>query len=269
MEDHNKIRFALLIEYDGTNLVGWQKQNNGQSIQEYIEMAAQEIFQCYCTIQSAGRTDAGVHAKGQVAHIDLPKNHDLINKKSYYMISAFNALLKKTRIRVISIQKATFDFHARFSATKRHYKYRFYCRVAPPGLEKYRVWHLRKNLNIKAMEEGVKYLIGKHDFSSFRTSKCQAKSPIRTLDKIIIYNEGIEVIMKITAKSFLHSQVRIIAGSIIKIGDGTWVPEKISDILKAKNRIFAGQTAPACGLYLDKIEYPESLLNKEWPIANT
>ena len=171
-----------------------------------------------------------------------------------------------SNIRVISTKPVKAEFNARFSAIKRFYKYRILCRAAPPGLDKGKVWHFRKKLNISLMEEGVGHLIGKHDFTSFRTIKCQAKSPIRTIDKISFSRENEEVIMRVSAKSFLHSQVRIIAGTIVKIGDGTWDPEKILTILKGKNRNLAGPTAPADGLYLERVKYPENLLNDTWPI---
>jgi tRNA pseudouridine38-40 synthase len=266
LETENNIRYALLIEYNGNDLVGWQKQNEGISVQSSLEEAAKNIFNQEFEIQGSGRTDAGVHALGQVAHINLPKGHRLTLRHPFYIISAFNSLLRDTNIRVISTKPVKAEFNARFSAIKRFYKYRILCRAAPPGLDKGKVWHFRKKLDINLMQEGVKHLIGKHDFTSFRTIKCQAKSPIRTIDEISFSREGEEVIMKISAKSFLHSQVRIIAGTIAKIGDSTWNPEKILNILKAKNRSLAGPTAPADGLYLEKIDYPKNLLNDTWPI---
>lgn len=266
LEIENSIRYALLIEYNGNDLVGWQKQNKGISVQSSLEEAAKNIFNQEFEIQGSGRTDAGVHALGQVAHINLPKGHRLTSRHPFYIISAFNSLLRDTNIRVISTKPVKAEFNARFSAIKRFYKYRILCRAAPPGLDKGKVWHFRKKLDINLMQEGVKHLIGKHDFTSFRTIKCQAKSPIRTIDEISFSREGEEVIMRVSAKSFLHSQVRIIAGTIAKIGDGTWNPEKILDILKAKNRSLAGPTAPADGLYLEKIDYPKNLLNDTWPI---
>ena len=266
LEIENSIRYALLIEYNGNDLVGWQKQNEGVSVQSSLEEAAKNIFNQEFEIQGSGRTDAGVHALGQVAHINLPKGHRLTSRHPFYIISAFNSLLRDTNIRVISTKPVKTEFNARFSAVKRLYKYRILCRAAPPGLDKGKVWHFRKKLDINLMQEGVKHLIGKHDFTSFRTIKCQAKSPIRTIDEISFSREGEEVIMRVSAKSFLHSQVRIIAGTIAKIGDGTWNPEKILNILKAKNRSLAGPTAPADGLYLEKIDYPKNLLNDTWPI---
>ena len=266
LEVENKVKYALLIEYNGNGLVGWQKQDEGISVQGSLQKAAKSIFNENFEIQGSGRTDAGVHALGQVAHIYLPKNHKLISKHPFYIISAFNALLKDTKIRVVSAKQVKSEFNARFSAVKRFYKYRILCRAAPPGLDKGKVWHIRKRLNLKLMEEGIKHILGQHDFTSFRTIKCQAKSPIRTLDEITFANEGDEVIIRVKAKSFLHSQVRIIVGTIVKIGDKTWDPEQIKKILHAKDRSLAGPTAPADGLYLEKVDYPKSLLNDDWPI---
>ena len=266
LDIENSIRYALLIEYNGSDLVGWQKQNEGMSVQSSLEEAAKNIFNQDFDIQGSGRTDAGVHALGQIAHINLPKGHRLTSRHPFYIISAFNSLLRDSNIRVISTKPVKAEFNARFSAIKRFYKYRILCRAAPPGLDKGKVWHFRKKLDISLMQEGVKYLIGKHDFTSFRTIKCQAKSPVRTIDEVSFSREGEEVIMRVSAKSFLHSQVRIIAGTIVKIGDGTWAPEKILTILKGKNRNLAGPTAPADGLYLERVKYPQNLLNDTWPI---
>ena len=266
LELSNTVKYALLIEYDGKDLVGWQKQNEGISVQGSLEEAAKNIFNQEFEIQGSGRTDAGVHALGQVAHINLPNKHKLTTKHPFYIISAFNSYLKKSNIRVVSTKQVKSDFNARFSATKRYYKYRILCRAAPPGIEKGKVWHSRKNLNIRLMEEGTKYLIGKHDFTSFRTINCQAKSPIRTLDEISITSLGKEIIVNVAAKSFLHSQVRIIVGTIYKVGEETLEPKYIKNILESKDRNLAGPTAPAEGLYLEKVEYPKDLLDDNWPI---
>ena len=266
LENKNKSKYALLIEYNGNSLVGWQKQIDRTSVQGSIEDAAKAIFNDDFKIQGAGRTDAGVHALGQVAHINLPIDHPLTLKHPFYIISAFNSLLRDTNIRIISVKPVNSEFNARFSAIKRYYKYRILCRAAPPGLDKGKVWHCRKNLNIKAMEDAVKYIIGKHDFTSFRTSKCQAKSPIRTLDEITFSHDNEEIIMKVKAPSFLHSQVRIIAGTIVKIGEGNWEPTIMKSILNAKDRTLAGPTAPPEGLYLERVDYPVNLLNHNWPI---
>jgi len=266
LEIENKTKYALLIEYNGNGMVGWQKQDVGISVQGSLEKVAKQIFNHEFHIQGSGRTDAGVHALGQVANIDFPLNHRLTSKHPFYIISAFNALLKDTGIRVISAKPVKTEFNARFSAIKRHYKYRILCRAAPPGIDKGKVWHYRRKLDIKLMEEGIQCLIGKHDFTSFRTIKCQAKSPIRTLDEVIFSREGEELIIKVKAKSFLHSQVRIIAGTIVKMGDGSWNPNDMEKILKGKNRSLAGPTAPPDGLYLEKVVYPDDFLDNDWPL---
>ena len=260
------IKYALLIEYNGNGLVGWQKQDIGVSVQGSLEKVAKQIFNDEFHIQGSGRTDAGVHALGQVAHIELPSNHRLTSKNPFYIISAFNALLKDTGIRVISAKPVNTEFNARFSAIKRYYKYRILCRAAPPGINKGKVWHCRKILDLNLMQKGIRYLIGKHDFTSFRTIKCQAKSPIRTLDEVTFSTEGEEIVIRVIAKSFLHSQVRIIAGTILKIGDGTLKPQDMDTILKGKNRSLAGPTAPPDGLYLEKVDYPDDVLNNNWPL---
>ena len=266
LEFESTIKYALLIEYDGNGLVGWQKQDIGVSVQGSLEKVAKQIFNDEFHIQGSGRTDAGVHALGQVAHIELPSNHRLTSKNPFYIISAFNALLKDTGIRVISAKPVNTEFNARFSAIKRYYKYRILCRAAPPGINKGKVWHCRKILDLNLMQKGIRYLIGKHDFTSFRTIKCQAKSPIRTLDEVTFSTEGEEVVIRVIAKSFLHSQVRIIVGTILKIGDGTLKPQDMDTILKGKNRSLAGPTAPPDGLYLEKVDYPDDVLNNNWPL---
>jgi len=266
LEFESTIKYALLIEYDGNGLVGWQKQDIGVSVQGSLEKVAKQIFNDEFHIQGSGRTDAGVHALGQVAHIELPSNHRLTSKNPFYIISAFNALLKDTGIRVISAKPVNTEFNARFSAIKRYYKYRILCRAAPPGINKGKVWHCRKILDLNLMQKGIRYLIGKHDFTSFRTIKCQAKSPIRTLDEVTFSTEGEEIVIRVIAKSFLHSQVRIIAGTILKIGDGTLKPQDMDTILKGKNRSLAGPTAPPDGLYLEKVDYPDDILNNNWPL---
>ena len=266
LEFESTIKYALLIEYDGNGLVGWQKQDIGVSVQGSLEKVAKQIFNDEFHIQGSGRTDAGVHALGQVAHIELPSNHRLTSKNPFYIISAFNALLKDTGIRVISAKPVNTEFNARFSAIKRYYKYRILCRAAPPGINKGKVWHCRKILDLNLMQKGIRYLIGKHDFTSFRTIKCQAKSPIRTLDEVTFSTEGEEIVIRVIAKSFLHSQVRIIAGTILKVGDGTLKPQDMDTILKGKNRSLAGPTAPPDGLYLEKVDYPDDVLNNNWPL---
>lgn len=269
--DDHKIRLALLIEYSGKNLVGWQKQNNGSSVQGEIEKSAKVLFKIECPVQGAGRTDAGVNALGQVAHIDIPKINRFTKKSNLHIVSAFNALLKNTQIRIISIQNVSFQFNARFSAIKRVYKYKFLLRSASPMILNENLWHIRQNLNIAQMEKGSKFLIGNHDFTSFRSLSCQALSPIKTIDEISfqLKEKHNILIMKIVAKSFLQNQVRIIVGSLIKVGLNIWKPTHIKKILELKSRLEAGETAPARGLYLTKIQYPENILKSKWPMKLT
>ena len=266
-----KIRFALLIEYNGKGLVGWQKQNNGKSVQGEIEKVAKILFKIDCPVQGSGRTDAGVNALGQVAHIDIPKLNRFSDKSYVHILTAFNSLLINTQIRIISIQNVSFDFNARFSATKRTYKYKFLLRSAIPLKLNENFWHIRQKLNINNMKKASKFLIGKHDFTSFRSQSCQALTPIKTIDKIDFNMERKKNIltMKIEAKSFLHNQVRIIVGSLIKVGLDIWHPNKIEKIIKLKTRDEAGETAPAHGLFLTKVEYPKNLLEPNWPMNLT
>ncbi len=223
------------------------------------------MFKKHCFVQAAGRTDAGVHALGQVAHMDIPIQNQLSKKNNFYILEAFNSLLKKTKIRIISIQDASTDFNARFSALKRSYLYKFLCRSASPGIMKGQVWHIRKRINMDLMKEASEYLIGNHDFTSFRSRSCQALSAFKTIDSINFKIVGELILMRIEAKSFLQNQVRIIVGSLIKVGNKIWEPKMIKTILEAKSRNMAGETAPPDGLYLEKVIYPKKLLQNKWP----
>ena len=258
-------RVALLIEYKGKGLVGWQKQNNGTSVQEEIEKAIKILYKTDCHLQAAGRTDAGVNAFGQVAHTDVPLNNEFSVKNNFYLVYALNSLLRKTNIRIISIQNTSNEFNARFSAIKRSYVYKFLCRSAPPSILNDQVWHIQKKINIDSMKLAANHLIGNHDFSSFRSSSCQASSPVKTINKFQFDFSNDVLEMRVEAKSFLHNQVRIIAGSLIKVGTGIWDGNKIKEILKLRSRKEAGETAPPGGLYLEKVTYPKNILNSKWP----
>ena len=257
-------RIAFLIEYKGDGLVGWQKQNNGISVQEEIENALKVLFKVNCNLQAAGRTDAGVHALGQVAHVDVPLNNDFSKKNNFYLVAALNSLLRRYSIRIVSIQNTSNEFNARFSALKRCYLYKFLCRSAPSAILQNQVWHIRKKIDLNAMKKASEYLIGNHDFTSFRSTSCQASSPCKTIDKFEFYFSEDILTMRIEAKSFLHNQVRIIAGSLIKVGIEIWKPIIIKNILESKSRTSAGETAPPNGLYLEKIIYPDKLLKSSW-----
>lgn len=246
------MRFKITVEYDGTKLLGWQKQLDGPSAQEYLERAIFAFIHKETEVFAAGRTDAGVHALAQVCHFDAETSMD-----EYHIQEAINANLRilQAPVNVIKTEKVSDDFHARFSAKKRGYIYRILNRKANSCLLENRVWWLPYPLDILKMQEGAKYLLGHHDFSSFRASACQAKSPLKTLDKLDIYRDGEEIKFVVEAKSFLHHQVRNMVGTLKMVGNGQLKPEDVKTILEKKDRKYAGPTAPACGLYLNKVEY--------------
>jgi len=245
-------RYKITVEYDGTNLVGWQKQDEGNSVQAYLEDALFEFSGVRAEIFAAGRTDAGVHALAQVAHFDLETNLDL-----YHLREAFNAKLRAANapVAVVEIEVVPNTFHARFSAKKRGYIYRLLNRRARSVLLENRVWHVNFPLDVEKMQQAATYLVGHHDFSAFRATGCQAKSPLKTLDKLDIVQNGDEIDFIVEAKSFLYHQVRNMVGTLKMVGDGHLEPQDIQKILESKKRAAAGVTAPAAGLYLSKIEY--------------
>lgn len=244
-------RFKLTIEYDGTPFSGWQKQDNAPSVQENIENAIQQFSHQPCTLYVAGRTDAGVHALGQVAHVDLPDNLD---EKT--VMRAVNHFLKDVPISILSVQSVTDDFHARFSAVARSYRYRVMNRRAKLSLEENRAWHVSLPLDFTSMKEGARYFLGQHDFTSFRTVHCQAKTTVRTIDIFNVSTDKDEIIFDIKARSFLHHQVRNMVGTLVDIGKGRFQPKDIQFMLTAKDRSVAGPTAPAEGLYFVSVTYP-------------
>lgn len=242
----------MTIEYDGTNLVGWQKQQKGNSVQAYLEAALKGFCRQQIDIFAAGRTDAGVHALGQAAHFDLNTNMD-----TFHLREAFNAHLRDMHapVSVIEIVPVSDSFHARFSAQGRGYIYRILNRRARPVLLENRVWHVPFPLNIENMRQGAEFLLGHHDFSAFRGAGCQALSPLKTLDRLDIELEGDEIKFLVEARSFLYHQVRNMVGTLKMVGDGHLQPDDIKTILESKQRREAGVTAPACGLYLNKVVY--------------
>ena len=248
------MRFAITIEYDGSNLVGWQRQTNGLSVQEVLEKALFVLTGEKKTIQGAGRTDAGVHALGQIAHFDLKKTMtmDAIRDVLNFHIKK---LYKKIKVSVLKVKKEKKDFHARFSAKQKTYVYKILDRRPPPAIEKKRVWHVKKKLDDKFMKKAARILVGKHDFTSFRSTECQAKSALKTIDSIKILRVREEIQIWIKARSFLHNQVRIIAGTLVMVGKKKWKEKNIEQALKSKKRAAAGQTAPAEGLYLYSVKY--------------
>ena len=247
------MRYKITVEYDGTNLVGWQKQKDGPSVQEFLERAINGFSHQTTEVYGAGRTDAGVHALAQVAHFDLdsPLN-------AFKMQESLNALLRELHapVAVINTEIVDKNFHARFSAKGRGYIYRLLNRRGATPLRLNRVWHLPfPTLDIAAMRDGAQYLLGNHDFSSFRGAGCQALSPVKTLDKLDIDMAGDEIIFTVEARSFIYHQVRNMVGTLAEVGSGKLAPEDVKRILEAKDRTKAGISAPACGLYLNKVMY--------------
>jgi tRNA pseudouridine38-40 synthase len=246
------MRYKLTLEYDGTQTLGWQRQQDGPSVQEYMERVLETLSGHHSEVAAAGRTDAGVHALAQVAHIDFDKPLD-----SWKIREAFNANLRllEAPVTVLNVEPVPNTFHARFSATGRGYIYRILNRRAPSVLRQNRVWWVPVELDVEKMRQGAQYLLGHHDFTSFRAVACQAKSPIKTLDKLDIDKQGDEIVFTVEARSFLHHQVRNMVGTLKTVGEGKLQPEDIKTILEAKDRRRAGVTAPACGLYLSKVTY--------------
>jgi tRNA pseudouridine38-40 synthase len=243
-------RYKIILEYIGLGYCGWQRQKDLLSFQQIIEDAIFSFSKEKVGLSVAGRTDAGVNAYGQVAHFDLQKHYD--PKK---LIRSINHFSRPHTIGVIQAEEVSDIFHARFSAKSRHYVYKILNRPYISIIEKdLKLW-VRHDLDIEKMQEAANFLLGKHDFSSFRASECQANSPIRTLDRLKIIRNGHDIEIQVSALSFLHHMVRNIVGSLIMVGSGKWQPIKIKHILESKDRRFAGTTAPAHGLYFLKVEY--------------
>ena len=248
------IRWKLTIEYRGTRYAGWQRQGEGiVSIQQKIEEAIQSYSGQEVRLHGAGRTDAGVHARGQVAHFDMPPRKREMD--GYEVAKAINAFLLSESISVIKAEKVDSEFHARFGAKQKLYTYSYLNRAAKPAIDDELVWHIGKKLNIAAMQRGADYLIGTHDFTSFRASLCQAKSPIRTIDRIRIDDAAPFIFLHVEGQSFLHHMVRNIAGTLALVGEGKWAPEDVKTALEAKDRAHGGITAPPGGLCLINILY--------------
>lgn len=243
-------RWKLTLEYDGRPFVGWQRQDNGPSVQECLERAAETLDGRPVMVQGAGRTDSGVHALAQVAHLDLAKP-----LRADQVRDALNHHLKPNPVAILSAEAVGDDFHARFSATGRAYLYRILNRRAPPALDQGRVWHNPRPLDAEAMHAAAQELIGHHDFTSFRSSDCQAESAVKTLDTVTVRRAGEEIHIDVAARSFLHNQVRIITGTLELVGRGKWRARDIARALEARNRAAAGPTAPPEGLYLAAVRY--------------
>jgi tRNA pseudouridine38-40 synthase len=249
-------RYALEIDYDGGPFQGWQRQAEGQpSVQATVEAALSRLEPGPHTIAAAGRTDAGVHATGQVATVDLGREWD-----PFRLSEALNWHMKPAPVAVLTAARVDDDFHARFSARERRYLFRMVARRAPVTHDRGRVWQVLSHPDVAAMRAGAAYLVGHHDFTTFRSSICQAKSPVKTLDCIEIsehpYAGGIEVRFALRARSFLHNQVRSIVGTLERVGAGSWAPEDVKTALEARNRAACGPVCPPQGLYLTGVGYP-------------
>jgi tRNA pseudouridine38-40 synthase len=243
-------RYRLLIEYDGSPFVGWQMQAGGLSVQGVITGAIAAFADETATVQGAGRTDAGVHALGQVAHVDLKRDW-----RPDRVRDALNAKLRPHPVAVLAVEKATDSFHARFSAKRRHYLYRIVNRRADLTLDRNRAWRVPRPLDAAAMHAAAQRLIGRHDFTTFRAADCQAKSPVKTLDRLDVAREGEEVRVHASARSFLHHQVRSMVGSLVPVGEGKWSADDLAAALDARSRAACGPVAPPEGLYLVNVEY--------------
>ena len=243
-------RYKIKIEYEGTPFVGWQFQKNGQSIQEVLQKAIFQFSKEKVTVVGAGRTDSGVHALGQMAHFDLKKK---IRKKK--ILPAINQNIGNKPVTVLKVNKTNNKFHARHDAKKRIYLYLIVNRQSPLALQKNKAWHIRKKLDLLTMKKGAKFLLGTHDFSTYRASTCGAKSPIKTMEKILIKKNKDKIILQFTSRSFLQQQVRSMVGCIKYLGEGKWSLSDFKKSFKSKNRLKCAPPAPACGLYLTKIIY--------------
>jgi len=243
-------RYRLILEYDGAPFVGWQRQENGPSVQAAIEQALFKLTAEVSTVTGAGRTDAGVHAMAQCAHFDLAKDWEPSKLRD-----GLNHFLRPDPVAVIAAARVAADFHARFSATRRHYFYRIVSRRAPLVLDRGRAWHVVHALDAAKMHEAAQALTGNHDFTTFRSSECQAQSPVKTLDRLDVRQAGDEIHVEANARSFLHNQVRSMVGSLKLVGEGKWLPRDLKAALAAKDRAACGPVAPPEGLYLAGVDY--------------
>jgi tRNA pseudouridine38-40 synthase len=245
-------RYRLRIEYDGTPYVGWQRQDNGHSVQGAVERAILSLTGETVSVRGAGRTDSGVHAMGQVAHADLSRawpDHTLRNALNAYLRTAGE------RISILDAAAVPDDFDARFSAVKRHYLYRIISRPAPLALEANRAWYVTRALDHDAMHAAGQMLVGKHDFTTFRAAQCQANSPVRTIDRLEVTRNGELLEMRVSAQSFLHNQIRSFAGTLKLAGEGKWSAEDVRAALEARDRKACGPVAPPEGLYFMAVDY--------------
>ncbi|MCU9849835.1 tRNA pseudouridine(38-40) synthase TruA [Defluviimonas sp. WL0024] len=250
-------RYALLIDYHGGPFSGWQRQSGQPSVQEAVETALRKLEAEAPGIAAAGRTDAGVHATGQVAHCDLAKDWD-----PFRLSEALNFHLKPAPVAILKAARVADDFHARFSANERRYLFRLIARRAPLTHDAGLAWRVLNRLDAEAMRAGAAHLVGHHDFTTFRSTLCQSKSPVKTLDEITITEhaipQGTEYRFQLRARSFLHNQVRSIVGTLERVGAGSWAPEDVRAALEARDRTACGPVSPPDGLYLTGVGYPEN-----------
>ncbi len=243
-------RYKLTIEYDGAPFCGWQIQADQVTVQGVLTAAVTALTGDTALVQGAGRTDAGVHARGQVAHVDLARDWPTDTVRD-----ALNAHLRPHPVAVLSAERVPDDFNARMSAVKRHYLYRIINRRADLALDTGHAWRVPRPLDAAAMHDAAQRLVGKHDFTTFRSTECQAKSPVKTLDQLDVVRDGEHVHVITSARSFLHNQVRSMVGSLVAVGDGKWSADGLARALDARDRTACGQVAPPDGLYLMKVDY--------------
>jgi tRNA pseudouridine38-40 synthase len=246
-------RWRLTIEFDGGPFMGWQRQDHGRSVQQTLEEALQRMTGEQAAFNAAGRTDAGVHALAMAAHVDIDRP-----LTPHRLREGLNALVRPHPISVLAVEPVADDWHARFSCIGRRYLYRILNRRAPPALDAGRVWHIAVPLELEAMRDGAAHLIGRHDFTTFRSAHCQSESPVKTLDRLEVTRFGEELHVVAAARSFLHHQVRSMVGCLALVGRGQWNPGDIRKALEARNRSALGFNAPPHGLYFVEATYPES-----------
>ncbi|MES2338607.1 MAG: tRNA pseudouridine(38-40) synthase TruA [Pseudomonadota bacterium] len=245
-------RYALTIEYDGRPFMGWQHQAHGPSVQAAIERAAHRLTGEDVLVYASGRTDAGVHALAMRAHLDIAREIT-----PFRLMEALNALLRPDPVAVLACEPVADDWHARFSCLARHYEYRIVNRRAPLTWGKGLTWHITRPLDADAMAAGAERLVGRHDFTTFRSAHCQADSPLRTLDRLDVTREADRIIVRASARSFLHHQVRSMVGCLALVGEGKWTPDDMRAALEARDRAALGFNAPPDGLYFVGADYPE------------
>lgn len=243
-------RFKLTIEYDGSNYHGWQMQDTAPSIQEELEKATAKFCGEECRFHSAGRTDAGVHARGMVAHVDIPRD-----MSAFKVMEAMNYHLKNVPISILASEEVDDEFHARFSATKRYYRYHIINRRANLTFQQNLAWQVRDELDVDAMHEAAQVLVGKHDFTTFRSVQCQSKSPLKSLESLTVTREDENIYIDTSAISYLHHQVRSMVGCLYYVGKGKWTKQDMKNALEAADRSALGYNAPPDGLYFMRVDY--------------